>query len=506
MHCRYERRVDPQGESAPWGLTRKKKSTAMTKEKTMITGATLMDWRLKPGPAFKLILANVARWLKTTDEDALRSWLIAAQEDPSDFLDHEMVAEVAVIWKEEKDALLTVKPIPLRESALPYQSYGASGIEAGAMKQMHTAMRLPVATAGAVMPDAHQGYGLPIGGVLAVDNAVIPYGVGVDIGCRMCLSVFPEPIDVLASAKNQLVKLLKRNAFFGRATNNRYAEHAIVDDPRFASTKLTRDLLGRARRQLGSSGGGNHFVEWGIVELTEVDEQVALPPGKYLGLLSHSGSRGMGAAIADYYTKRAMEVTKLPDEARHLAWLGLDTELGQEYWEAMNLAGDYASACHHVIHDRMSIGLRSNALVRIENHHNFAWKELDADGIERIVHRKGATPAGKGVLGIIPGSMTAPGFIVRGKGTTMSLASASHGAGRQMSRTVAKKTIEQSDWDTELTAAGVTLLGAGLDEAPQAYKDIHEVMAAQVDLVDVLGTFQPKIVRMCGDKGFRDRG
>ena len=514
LHCRYEGRVDPQGESAPWGLTKKEKSIAMIKEKTTITGATLMEWGLKPGPAFKLILTHIKEWTMMTDEDTLRDLLVAAQNDPSTFIAHEVIAEVAMLWQEEGEVQLSPKPIELREKALPFESYGPEGIEAGAMSQMHTAMRLPVATAGAVMPDAHHGYGLPIGGVLAVDNAVIPYGVGVDIGCRMCLSVFPEPIDVFAfpqsygtsAAKTQLVKLLKRNAFFGRATNNRYAEHAIIDDPRFASTKLTRDLLGRARRQLGSSGGGNHFVEWGIVELTEADEQVALPPGKYLGLLSHSGSRGMGAAIADYYTKRAMEVTKLPDEARHLAWLGLDTELGQEYWEAMNLAGDYASACHHVIHDRMSIGLRSNALVRIENHHNFAWKELDAEGVERIVHRKGATPAGKGVLGIIPGSMTAPGFIVRGKGTTMSLASASHGAGRQMSRTVAKKTIEQADWDAELTAAGVTLIGAGLDEAPQAYKDIHEVMAAQVDLVDVLGTFQPKIVRMRGDKNFRDRG
>ncbi|MFK8054945.1 MAG: RtcB family protein [Saprospiraceae bacterium] len=477
----------------------------MTKDKMTFTGATLSGWGLNPGPAFKIILARFDEWTKTNDEATLRAWLLDAQNDPSLFLDHEVIGEVATIWKDEIERQLTPKPIPLRAQPMPFESYGAKGIEAGAMDQMKTAMRLPIATAGAVMPDAHHGYGLPIGGVLAVNNAVIPYGVGVDIGCRMCLSVFPEPIGVLASAKTQLVKLLQRNAYFGRATNNRYAEHAITDDPRFQSTDLVRNLRERAQRQLGSSGGGNHFVEWGIVEIMESDEQVGLAPGEYLGLLSHSGSRGMGAAIADYYTKRAMEVTKLPEEARHLAWLGLDTELGLEYWEAMNLAGDYASACHHVIHDRMSIGLRSNALVRIENHHNFAWKELDSDGVERIVHRKGATPAGKGVLGIIPGSMTAPGFIVRGRGTTMSLNSAAHGAGRQMSRTVAKKTIEKSDWDAELTSAGVTLIGAGLDEAPQAYKDIHEVMAAQVDLVDVLGTFQPKIVRMCGEKSFRER-
>jgi len=200
----------------------------------------------------------------------------------------------------------------------------------------------------------------------------------------------------------------------------------------------------------------------------------------------------------------AMKETPLPTEAKHLAWFDLESDLGAQYWMSMNLAGDYASACHHVIHDRMAVGLRSQALVRIENHHNFAWRELDAGGVERIVHRKGATPAGKGVLGIIPGSMTEPGFIVRGRGVRASLSSASHGAGRQMSRTQAKKTLQRDDWAAQLKAKGVTLLGAGLDEAPDAYKDIHEVMAAQVDLVDVLGSFQPQIVRMCGDQRFRE--
>ncbi len=112
----------------------------------------------------------------------------------------------------------------------------------------------------------------------------------------------------------------------------------------------------------------------------------------------------------------AMEQCKLPDEARHLAWLDLDSSAGQEDWLAMNLAGDYASACHHQIHERMAVGLRTTPPAMVENHHSFAWEELGQDGREYIVHRKGATPAGKGVLGVIPGSMTAPGYIVRGKG------------------------------------------------------------------------------------------
>jgi len=140
----------------------------------------------------------------------------------------------------------------------------------------------------------------------------------------------------------------------------------------------------------------------------------------------------------------------------------------------------------------------------IENHHNFAWKENDALGNEVIVHRKGATPAGKGVLGIIPGSMATPGFIVRGKGEISSINSASHGAGRTMSRTRAKETILPGHVNKVLKEAGVELIGAGLDEAPMAYKDIHQVMSYQKDLVDVMGSFMPRIVRMCGDDRFKE--
>lgn len=165
----------------------------------------------------------------------------------------------------------------------------------------------------------------------------------------------------------------------------------------------------------------------------------------------------------------------------------------------MNLAGDYASACHHQIHARIADALGECAVLMVENHHNFAWKEKLHDGTEVIVHRKGATPAGEGVLGIIPGSMTAPGFIVKGKGEMTSLNSASHGAGRVMSRGAAKQSITNKMVRQELEKHNVTLLGGGLDEAPMAYKDIRRVMNYQDDLVEVLGEFTPKIVRMCGD-------
>jgi tRNA-splicing ligase RtcB len=393
---------------------------------------------------------------------------------------------------------------PLNSLSLPYQIYGAEGIEQGALSQMDTAMKLPVTVAGALMPDAHQGYGLPIGGVLATRNAVIPYGVGVDIGCRMCMTLYGLPVTVLEEKKEDLKKMLVNNTKFGQATFKKPKEHEIFERKEFSELGIVREMKDRAWQQIGSSGGGNHFVEFGIVEILHPIHKFNLVPGQYIAVLSHSGSRGLGANIARHYTKIAMDTCKLPQEAKHLAWLDLNTEAGQEYWLAMNLAGDYASACHHQIHERMAIGLRETPLAMIENHHNFAWKEKDAFGNGIIVHRKGATPAGEGVLGIIPGSMATPGFIVRGRGLAASINSASHGAGRTMSRTKAKQTILQGQVSKLLKQAGVELIGSGLDEAPMAYKDIHQVMESQKELVEVLGSFMPKIVRMCGDERFQE--
>ncbi len=205
----------------------------------------------------------------------------------------------------------------------------------------------------------------------------------------------------------------------------------------------------------------------------------------------------MGANIANHYTKIAKLRRVLPEEASNLAWLTLDEQEGIEYWMAMNLAGDYAAACHHVIHEKIAKQLGRQPMKMVENHHNFAWKEIH-NNREVIVHRKGATPAGKDVLGIIPGSMTAPGFIVKGKGSVASLSSAAHGAGRKMSRTNALKLMNHQLLKETLAASGVKLLDGGLDEAPQAYKDIETVMQAQTELVDIVGKFTPKIVKMDG--------
>ena len=161
----------------------------------------------------------------------------------------------------------------------------------------------------------------------------------------------------------------------------------------------------------------------------------------------------------------------------------------------MNFAGEYAQACHETIHRNIEKALKLRRIARVENHHNFAWKEV-YDGDEYIVHRKGATPAAKGVLGIIPGSMADKGFIVRGKGVSESLNSASHGAGRAMSRNSAKEKFTRAQLKNYLDRNGVELIGGDIDESPMAYKSIYQVIEAQKDLIEVVGTFTPKIVRM----------
>lgn len=391
--------------------------------------------------------------------------------------------------------------IPLKTEAVRYPIFGAEHIEAGALAQMETAMQLPVSIAGALMPDAHQGYGLPIGGVLATSpNTIIPFAVGVDIACRMCISVFDLPSTTVDSEKDMLKSLLMKHTVFGMGgTTKTHFDSSLFDKKTWKETKIIRDLRDKAYHQLGTSGTGNHFVEWGELQVRSKEIQ-GLPPGNYLALLSHSGSRGFGGNIANYYSKVAMDQTRLPAQAKHLAWLDLDKEEGQEYWIAMNLAGDYASANHHEIHNKIAKALNHQPLLRIENHHNFAWKEKLDDGTEVMVHRKGATPAGEGVFGIIPGSMSTSGFVVRGKGNASSINSASHGAGRLMSRNAAFKTLDKLLIARELHDKRITLIGSDIDEAPMAYKDIHAVMNAQKDLVDVVAEFQPRIVRMAAPK------
>ena len=469
----------------------------------MITGKIL---KLQGWPDGKII--GIAKRIgaqlseQGLERETILAKLDAVRRNPGPFLADELMADLAreYIRITQQDSPSNDTP---RESPLEYPIWGRENIDEGSIAQMDNAMRLPVSVAGALMPDAHVGYGLPIGGVLAAENAVIPYAVGVDIACRMRLSLYEISPHLMGQKKGMFEEALIRQTAFGMGAQwkgSDRADHEVLDDSAWGATPLLRTLKDNAMRQLGTSGTGNHFVEWGLFHLYE--PLADLQPGDYLALLSHSGSRSVGYKIADRYSKLAMEKhADLDKSIRQLAWLSLSSEEGQEYWLSMELAGRFASANHAVIHHRVAkaVGLKETLVV--ENHHNFAWEEKLPDGKKVIVHRKGATPAGAGILGVIPGSMGDAGYVVRGKGVSEALQSASHGAGRLMSRKAALNSISKSARDQYLRERGVTLLGGGLDESPQAYKPIDSIIAAQSDLVEVIGKFMPRIVRMADESG-----
>jgi len=415
-------------------------------------------------------------------------------QNPQKYTNHEnfskLAAQLILTPKQKK------QEIKISSSPLPYKIFGKEGIDEGSLKQMDVAMQLPITVKGALMADAHQGYGLPIGGVLATKNSVIPYGVGMDIGCRMCLSVYDLSPQILEKDKARLKKILINETRFGKDEFKQPEDHPVLTRKEFREIPFLRSLHSKAYKQIGTSGHGNHFVDLGTLEIKNTNNEWNLPAGIYFAVLSHSGSRGMGAEIARHYTRIAKDICQLPKGATNLSWLSLDTQEGQEYWQAMNLAGDYSAANHEQIHQRISDALGEKPLFKVENHHNFAWKEKLEDGSEVIVHRKGATPSQKGIPGIIPGSMASPAFIVKGKGDVDSINSAAHGAGRVLSRKAAKQTISKKEMQQNLSKHNITLIGGNTDEDPHVYKDIHQVMEYQKNLVEITARFNPRIVRM----------
>ena len=389
---------------------------------------------------------------------------------------------------------------PVRVEPIPYRTWGEE-IDPAAHHQMKVACSLPVACGAALMPDAHVGYGLPIGGVLALENAVAPYAVGVDIACRMRLSIYDLRPDLLVNRRQLFIEALERGTVFGVGKGHEKPQDHPIMDQDWSITQVTRTHKDLAREQLGSSGSGNHFAEFGMLTLEQDDEQLGLKAGQYVALLTHSGSRGTGSAVCQVYSGIAQ--ANLPTKYKNLgrlAWLDLDSEAGQGYWAAMNLMGEYAAANHEVIHRNVSKLMGERPVAHVENHHNFAWMESH-QGKTVIVHRKGATPAAAGVLGVIPGSMADPAYVVRGRGNPESLNSASHGAGRKMSRKQAKDRFSWHATKANLEKRGITVLSAAADEVPGVYKDIEEVMASQQDLVEKVARFEPRIVKMAGEDG-----
>src|ERR1043166_3032761 len=275
------------------------------------------------------------------DKNKLEEELKAIIANPALFAEDPMRKELA-------EAIVNAPPPP-RAEAIKYRQWG-EGLEHEAVMQMEKACLLPVAVAGALMPDAHVGYGLPIGGVLATENAVIPYAVGVDIACRMKMTVLDLPVRDLERKQDRLTRAIEAETRFGVGASFKHRREHEVMDADWSVSGVTQQHKDRAWSQLGTSGSGNHFVEFGL--FTAHAKIHELEAGTYVALLSHSGSRGTGAAVCDHYSKLAFGRCRasLPSELLRLAWLPLDSQEGLEYWNAMELMGRYAAANHACIH------------------------------------------------------------------------------------------------------------------------------------------------------------
>ena len=463
-----------------------------------ISGKELIERGWREGRVIRLALkaanAGEAGPPEGPERERVLETLEEVRREPLRWTETERYGELA----RELVRLQTPDPGPyrFREDAV-FPVWGEHLIEPGAMEQMRNAMRLPISVAGALMPDAHLAYGLPVGGVLATEGAVIPYAIGVDIACRMRLTVVDmDPASLEdGPTRDALKDALLRNTNFGAGGSykpgRRGMDHPVLESPLWEEVPFVkqRRLRELGEAQLGTSGSGNHFVEIGELDTLETRE-------RKVAILSHSGSRGVGYKIADHFTKRAKELhPELPDEYKELAWLEMDHDLGREYHAAMTLAGEFARANHEVIHAKLLRAIGVEPLWIIDHHHNWAWTE-ELKGRTVYIHRKGATPAKAGQMGVIPGTMGDPGYVVRGLGRPESLESAAHGAGRVMSRNRAFKELSRGEMQRYLSERDITLIGGGLDEAPMAYKDVTEVMALQQDLVEIVAEFRPKIVRM----------
>lgn len=365
-------------------------------------------------------------------------------------------------------------------------------IEEGAIAQIKNLCNLPfIFRHVAVMPDCHQGYGMPIGGVIATKGVIIPNAVGVDIGCGM--SAFNTGIKdfTIDNLKHILGKIRENIPVGMRHRDIVCAEEEI---PLFNGNEIIvmREFQS-ARKQLGTLGGGNHFIE------LQKDEE------GNLWVMIHSGSRNLGKQVADHYNKIAIALNEkwfsaVPKDWQ-LAFLPADSKEGTDYFNEMNFCLEFAyrnrskmiKEIINFINDEFSVDLFGNI---INIHHNFASLE-NHFGTNVWVHRKGATQAKQGQIGIIPGSQGTKSYIVEGLGNIDSFMSCSHGAGRKMSRTAAQKNLNLAEEQGKLDAQGILHAIRGkddLDEASGAYKDIDAVMASQTDLVKIKHTLTPLAV------------
>ncbi len=362
-------------------------------------------------------------------------------------------------------------------------------IEDGALEQAKNLANLPFAFKHiAIMPDSHQGYGMPIGGVLATKDVIIPNAVGVDIGCGMC-AIKTSLNDIDTETLKKIMGEIRKVVPVGFAHHQKKQSITLMPDLNYEDLSIIREQYQNALAQIGTLGGGNHFIE------------IQKGSDGYIWIMIHSGSRNLGKQVADYYNKLAIELNKkwqsqIPKEWE-LAFLPIKSEEGQAYIREMNYCVEFALANRRLMMNRIKDIFTKETICEFDNiiniAHNYAQLE-NHFGQNVWVHRKGATLARKGTVGIIPGSQGTKSYIVEGLGNIESFTSCSHGAGRKMSRNKAEEDLNLEEEIKKLDEQGIIHAIRGkkdLDEAPSAYKDIDVVMENQKDLVKILVKLQP---------------
>lgn len=374
----------------------------------------------------------------------------------------------------------------IKEDGLPIKLW-LDDIEDSAMEQIRNLSKLPFAFKHiAIMPDSHQGYGMPIGGVLATKGVVIPNAVGVDIGCGMCAvktSLTELDTDTLKKTMGEIRKTVP----VGFEHHKHPQDESLMPYYDGSHVVVSREY-NSALKQIGTLGGGNHFIE------------IQKGSDGHIWVMIHSGSRNIGKQVADYYNKVAVKSNEkwhssVPKEWE-LAFLPMDSAEGKFYIREMQYCVDFALANRKLMMDRVLeiFGCEHEEMINIA--HNYAKME-NHFGENVLVHRKGATLATTNTIGIIPGSQGTKSYIVKGKGNPESFNSCSHGAGRKMGRNQATKLLNLQEEIKKLDDQGIIhgiRTERDLDEAAGAYKPIDEVMNNQRDLVEVLVELTPMAV------------
>lgn len=372
---------------------------------------------------------------------------------------------------------------------LPILSW-AKEIEDGALEQAKNLANLPFATKHiALMPDVHQGYGMPIGGVCATKGVISPNMVGVDIGCGMC-AVKTSLTEIETDTLKKIMGEIRKVVPVGFNKHKEPQEDSFMPDEDYTRLDIVHQEYFNALKSIGTLGGGNHFIE------------IQKGSDGHIWIMIHSGSRNLGKQIADHYNKVAVEMNKewyssVPKEWE-LAFLPVDSQQGENYIKEMQYAVDFALANRKLMMDRIKEIMESLGEIEFDEMINIAhnYANLENHFGENVwVHRKGATQAYEGQVGIIPGSQGTASYIVKGKGNPASFKSCSHGAGRKMGRKQAEREL---NYEEEIAKMGNIIHGMrgvkDLDEAPGSYKDIDEVMKNQEDLVEVLVELKPLAV------------